>query len=677
MRQTRPSLYGRAAPLPTALLAQRALWAQHYFRRGLRMAGVFLSYDRDDAAAARVIAAALEKAGHSVWWDLHVRGGAQFSKVIEEALKAADAVVVLWSRNSVDSAWVRDEAAAGRDSGRLVPASLDGTEPPLGFRQFQTIDLSDWKRGAKSRGRTEIQHAVEQLAGGSSEPCAVISDQKPDLRVRPRAAAILALPVIAAIAAGAYFLWPSSSSAVPTVTVVPASAGPMAQALSRDLFAKLGILQASNSSALQLVEEGAGNRPDLIFKVDASGAGTASKATLLLLSGRNRELLWSGDFDQPSGNPSDLKQQLAFSAANVLDCASEAYGPSGRSLDEKTRRLYLTGCGSFTQISGADLESLARTFREVTRRAPQFEGGWARLLNAEDETIFNPPWDHDTPAARAQFKADIAAARKVNPDLPEGYIGDAELVASDDFAQALRFYELGAEKNPDDASALGARSFARLEVGRLQEAVSDARRAVQLRPFSPRAQEAYISVLTYSGQFDAARQELSKAEALFPGASNFAAARYRLNLRYGSAEEALKRVQQGQEQAFPGQELFLKARIDRSPANVALALDAARKRLDGSSLITADYIQNLAEFGRTDELIDFLLRSPSTPRRGRFIGVLFRPAFRNFWRDPRSMQVAARFGLVGYWRSSGHWPDLCTWPDLPYDCKKEAAKLSA
>ena len=30
-------------------------------------------------------------------------------------------VVVLWSANAIESAWVRDEAAAGRDTGRLVP----------------------------------------------------------------------------------------------------------------------------------------------------------------------------------------------------------------------------------------------------------------------------------------------------------------------------------------------------------------------------------------------------------------------------------------------------------------------------------------------------------------------------------------------------------------------------
>src|SRR5206468_12977305 len=110
------------------------------------------------------IALALEKAGHSVWWDLHVRGGAQFSKVIEEALKAADVVVVLWSAKSVDPAWVRDEAAAGRDSGRLVPATIDGTEAPLGFRQFQTIDMREWNRGVKSRGYKELEQAIAETA---------------------------------------------------------------------------------------------------------------------------------------------------------------------------------------------------------------------------------------------------------------------------------------------------------------------------------------------------------------------------------------------------------------------------------------------------------------------------------------------------------------------------------
>jgi hypothetical protein len=57
----------------------------------------------------------------------------------------------LWWAKAKKSHWVRDEAAAGRDRDRLIPTTIDGTQAPLGFRQFQTIDLTDWKRGARSR----------------------------------------------------------------------------------------------------------------------------------------------------------------------------------------------------------------------------------------------------------------------------------------------------------------------------------------------------------------------------------------------------------------------------------------------------------------------------------------------------------------------------------------------
>lgn len=125
------------------------------------MANLFLSYDRHDAAQAQTIAQALEGAGHEVWWDRHIKGGAEFSKQIEQALNRADAVVVLWSKESIDSAWVRDEAAAGRDRGRLVPATLDGTTPPLGFRQYQTIDFS---RGLR-RDSKQMAALIAAVAG--------------------------------------------------------------------------------------------------------------------------------------------------------------------------------------------------------------------------------------------------------------------------------------------------------------------------------------------------------------------------------------------------------------------------------------------------------------------------------------------------------------------------------
>ena len=103
------------------------------------MAQIFLSYSRRDADAAKALASGLSARGHEVWWDKNISGGSEFAAEIEQALNAADIVMVLWSSVAVKSPWVLDEAAEGRDTGRLLPIALDDCKPPLGFRQYQTI----------------------------------------------------------------------------------------------------------------------------------------------------------------------------------------------------------------------------------------------------------------------------------------------------------------------------------------------------------------------------------------------------------------------------------------------------------------------------------------------------------------------------------------------------------
>ena len=205
------------------------------------MASVFLSYDREDAERARSVALALERAGHSVWWDRHIKGGAQYSNEIEEALKRADAVVVLWSAQSVQSAWVRDEAAAGRDSGRLVPVRLDGTDPPLGFRQYQTIDLSHWKGRGKPAPLIELLAAVGAAAGA---PASV--DVRPTLpRRRFRIKPMLIALAFAAVIAAAIGAWKfSRPRPIPTVAVMAVDSSAATRNLARDLAIHLARLQA-------------------------------------------------------------------------------------------------------------------------------------------------------------------------------------------------------------------------------------------------------------------------------------------------------------------------------------------------------------------------------------------------------------------------------------------------
>lgn len=105
---------------------------------------LFVSYSRSDLERARPVIAFLQSHGFDVWWDGRLEGGENFLATTETALENATCVVALWSATSVQSHWVRDEAQRGRERGCLVPLSIDGTMAPLGFRQFQVLDITGW-----------------------------------------------------------------------------------------------------------------------------------------------------------------------------------------------------------------------------------------------------------------------------------------------------------------------------------------------------------------------------------------------------------------------------------------------------------------------------------------------------------------------------------------------------
>ena len=161
---------------------------------------------------------------------------------------------------------------------------------------------------------------------------------------------------------------------------------------------------------------------------------------------------------------------------------------------------------------------------------------------------------------------------------------------------------------------------------------------------------------------------------MWPNASNIRAARYRLDLRYGDPRQALAMFHASSEAMDPAQEDFLVARINPTPQNIEKAIDGERAIYAREPRYIAGLTQALAEFGRNDEVIDVLLNYQRLDALGFNAEVLFRPALRGVWRDPKSMAAASRLGFIRYWRSTGNWPDFCSDPTLPYDCKEVAAK---
>jgi hypothetical protein len=638
---------------------------------------VFLSYDRDDAAKARRIASSLENAGHTVWWDKHISGGTQFAKEIEQALNGADIVVVLWSPSSAESPWVRDEAGSGRDRARLVPLSLDGTLPPLGFRQYQSIELGGWKGRGRVPRLSEILAAIERQLKDPGIPPPVGTGA-----VRRRQGPSLSMWALVAVGIGMFFVivgllighpWESKSSSTPTVSVRPADHSALSQDMARNLVLKLGEVQFARTQPIRLLAEGEEQKADLLLE---AGVPAAGRANLLLKDGQNGSVLWSAEFERPRQQAADLAQQLAFTSARVLECGAEARSP-GHRLRPEVLRSYLNVCAQLADLSVTDGRIPVRALREIVREEPRFKPAWVKLLMAENETV-RQSMDELGPdiQAMADIRRDIAEARMLDPNIPVATVAEATLIEATDIPRYVSMLEQLVTRFPDDPYVQNFYAGALGKVGRLADAVGAAEKAVQLDPLSPFQRTQYISLLAYSGAFGPAQRELQKVERLWPGTASVRDAEFRFHYRYGDPRIARAIFEDETSGGGKAIRMYLDARED--PAKVQPLLVYVKERLskmENPSGGIGTAIQAYAQFAGKEETLKLLLSWPKTSDLVFMADVLFRPHFRETRRDVRFMRVAQRLGLITYWQKSGHWPDFCFEADLTYDCKEEAARL--
>jgi len=164
------------------------------------MSDIFISYARADKEKAELLAKAFSQKGWSVWWDREIPPGESFDETIENALSSARCVVVLWSKTSVSSRWVKTEAAEGAERGILVPALIDNVKIPLEFKRIEAADLSDWQGDSSHREFDQLVRTVAGMVDGSAP---VRPRQMPaDTEVRSRHGSMAMWGVLAGVVVG-------------------------------------------------------------------------------------------------------------------------------------------------------------------------------------------------------------------------------------------------------------------------------------------------------------------------------------------------------------------------------------------------------------------------------------------------------------------------------------------
>ena len=153
------------------------------------MTDIFISYARSTADQAHRVAEALRALGYGVWRDDELPAHRAYAEVIEERLKAAKAVVVIWSDEAVKSEWVQSEADRARTDRKLVQLNLDGAALPMPFDRIQCADLSGWTGDADAPGWRKVVASLGDLMGVPSAPAveapALTLPSKPSIAVMP------------------------------------------------------------------------------------------------------------------------------------------------------------------------------------------------------------------------------------------------------------------------------------------------------------------------------------------------------------------------------------------------------------------------------------------------------------------------------------------------------------
>jgi len=110
----------------------------------------------------------LAQRGHSVFWDRRIALGTTWDETIEQKLKQARCVIVLWSKHSTSSKWVKSEAGEAAERSVLLPVLIAQTNIPLRFKSLQTANLINWDGNEEDPELQSVFEAVKHLSQSSA-----------------------------------------------------------------------------------------------------------------------------------------------------------------------------------------------------------------------------------------------------------------------------------------------------------------------------------------------------------------------------------------------------------------------------------------------------------------------------------------------------------------------------
>jgi adenylate cyclase len=503
---------------------------------------VFISYARADEDLAAEIADGIREAGYEVWRDDELPAHRAYAEIIEERLKGAEAVVVLWSAEAAKSQWVRAEADTARAALTLVQASLDGTIPPLPFNQIQCADLRKWDGQRTSPGWRKLIASVSELAGPK--------EKKAHTRHSSRDVSICVLPFqnMSGDAEQEYFSDGISEdittdlSKVSALEVIARNTAFTFKGQSVDVCevaAKLGVTHVLEGSVRKV--------------------GNQVRITAQLIDGDSGGHVWAERFDRDLTDIFTIQDEISkaiVSALKIKLMPEEKKALAKRSTQSaEAYNFYLLARQYWMTGNHGDPRREERVMRICSRAVeidPYYADAWALLAIAQSSLRYGYGRDVDDGFAAAN------AALSIDPDIPQARLpivkrhqqrGNFEKAAAEmekairlgadswevnreagryflnqlDVPAATRHYERAVELVDDDFHSWGMLATCYQAAGnkaKVRDAgkkmVSEAQRAVQQDPSNGAALGILAGGYALQGELERAHEWIERAMLIDP-----------------------------------------------------------------------------------------------------------------------------------------------------------------
>ncbi len=421
------------------------------------MSDIFISYARSTAAKAQQVADALRALGYEVWRDDELPAHRAYGDVIEERLRAAKAVVVIWSAEAAKSQWVQSEADRARTDNKLVQLTVDGAPLPMPFDRIQCAELAGWD------GATQ----QEYFSDGISED--IITD-------------LSKVSALSVVSRNTAFTFKGKSFDVPHIA------------------RQLGVSHVLEGSVRK--------------------AGNRVRITAQLIDATADDHIWAERYDRDLTDIFALQDEISEAIVKALKLrllpeekkAIEQRGTTNL----EAYNLYLMARQSWVVGNAGDPrreETVLRLTRRAVEIEPNYARAWALMASAQYSLRFNRGRAGDNGLAAAE------RALELDPTLAEPHAVKAMLLAigarrDEAFAEMDRALHLDSESDMVTSMAAGLSYQAR----RFEDAIRYFAKAAALNEADSHSaamlQSACSAIGDMEGARAAARMALSRIEKI-------------------------------------------------------------------------------------------------------------------------------------------------------------------